>query len=339
MISALITQLIKTKLYKILKTTKIKKNHKPKIIRNKIKNKMFFINHADKEMFRKLISKLDCNYKPTIVGKNNIIGVGEFKKLIKSHNFNTRKNFILRKFTEKINKIYFLHSNNSLLYYTNNQIIINRCGLNTPKKLYFKILQSASAIKKVKMIIISQLLFSIKLLFLYPTFSLKNNKIINNGVTLNNLLRDKYLWFNMYLEGGNNFNLFTPTSKAYLYKLNFQIYSINKSPMAQKKRRGKEQYYSSYYMHNIKLKFYKMPKYYSSYHGFLENLKNYNWRVGEELTSIITTPHHMNNVVSGVQKTNNMFFTKCGISSTPWFLSKHFKFTHVLKYKPAFNFL
>ena len=116
-----------------------------------------------------------------------------FKKLIKSHNFNTRKSFILRKVTEKINKIYFLHSNNSLLYYTNNQIIINHCGLNTSKKLYFKILQSASVIKKVKMIIISQLLFSIKLLFLYPTFSLKNNKIINNGVTLNNLLRDKYL--------------------------------------------------------------------------------------------------------------------------------------------------
>ena len=61
----------------------------------------------------------------------------------------------------------------------------------------------------------------------------------------------------LFLHYNQPFN-FTKSAiiKSYLFKKSLQTFSINRSPMAQKKRRGKEQYYTSFYLNKISINFY-----------------------------------------------------------------------------------
>ncbi len=82
--------------------------------------------------------------------------------------------------------------------------------------------------------------------FLYPYTTLKKNNLYNNGQTLNQLMRNITNYNRNWLE-----------IKTYLFSKNTHLFTINKSPMAQKKKHGKEQYYIKYFKHRIHLTHYK----------------------------------------------------------------------------------
>ena len=152
----------------------------------------------------------------------------------------------VNKLSALLNKIYILQiqSKKNVCLYLENIYIHNNNRSTSPRTLQSRtVLPQKLQINKT--LVLSHIQSVYKFKYIYPVFNFKKNSIINNGCVLFNLLRNTYLCDTC------------SSTKSYFFKKSLQIFTINKSPMAQRKRRGKEQYYSSFFIHNIEFKIYK----------------------------------------------------------------------------------
>ena len=215
-------------------------------------------------------------------------------------------------FEKKLTKVYQVKKVNKLSelnsIYDNIKIYLPKTITNINKILSKKCF-------KINVCYLNQKFCYMQFLFLHPTMSLKNNLIINNGRNLRDLL---------FLHYNQPFN-FTKSAiiKSYLFKKSLQTFSINRSPMAQKKRRGKEQYYTSFYLNKISINFYNsnvVTERRDKEKYLLCLLKNTNTtRVDSYSRACIF----------------KKFFLHKPLFMSPWFINKYTKLTVSTTYNPS----